>query len=149
MPASLAPRLLVVEDSDDDFDTLRRAHEQAGSPLTICRAATGEDALALLRGTDDKAPRPALVLMDLNIPGIDGREALRAIKADPALEHLPVVVLSTSANPKDVAFCYRAGASAYHVKPVRYEDHLALLRAVFGYWLGYVVLPAKEEHRGR
>jgi len=78
--------------------------------------------------------------MDLNTPGTDGREALAVLKADPALNSIPVVVFSTSANPKDVGFCYAAGANAYHVKPVRYPEHLQLVIDLVGYWFGSVTL---------
>ncbi len=134
--------LVTVEDSDEDFDTVQEAVKRAKFPVTVIRAATGGDALTILRA---QAPtRPTLVLMDLNTDGTDGRDALAAIKAEPALKSIPVVVLSTSANPKDVVFCYAAGASAYHVKPVRYPDHLAVLVDVLTYWLSRVVLPTGE-----
>lgn len=139
--------VLVVEDSDEDFDTLCEAVERSGLVYPLCRATTGEGCLTLLRGEGVAAIRPALVLMDLNTPGTDGREVLAAIKADPALRDLPVVVVTTSANPKDLAFCYHAGANAYHVKPVRYGDHLQVLRDVLGYWLGCVALPDGEGTR--
>ena len=145
---SIADRrpLLVVEDSDEDFDTLREAVQRAGLPHELRRATTGDGCLELLRGeADGSAPiRPALVLMDLSTPGTDGRDALAAIKADPALRDVPVVVVTTSANPKDLAFCYQAGVNAYHVKPVRYGDHLQVLIDVLSYWLGRVALPDAE-----
>lgn len=97
--------------------------------------------MMLLRGEGTAPIRPALVLMDLNTPGTDGRETLAVIKADPLLRDLPVVVVTTSANPKDLAFCYHAGANAYHVKPVRYGEHVQVLVDVLGYWLGHVALP--------
>jgi CheY-like chemotaxis protein len=129
--------LLVVEDSDEDFDTLREAVHAAGVERVIYRAASGGDGLAMLRGEGDVhlSLLPALILMDLNSHGVDGREALVAIKADASLKEIPLVVLTTSANPKDVAFCYRAGANAYHVKPVRHDEYLLLLRSLLLYWL--------------
>ena len=138
MTTTNLPPVVIVEDSDEDFDTVVQAVRKAGVAAEVRRAATGGDCLALLRGA---AVRPALVLIDLNTPGTDGREALEAIKADPALRSYPVVVLSTSANPKDVAFCYRAGANAYHVKPVRYTDHLQVVVDLLTYWLARVLLP--------
>ena len=109
----------------------------------IVRAGTGEECLHLLRGAARRRDAlPALVLMDLNTPGDDGREALREIRSDPALETLPVVVLSASANPRDLQFCYHQGANAYHVKPVDHAVHLQVLQQIFAYWLGSVVLPA-------
>lgn len=139
--------VLVVEDSDEDFDTLCEAAERFGLSYPLRRATTGDDCLTLLRGEETAPMRPALVLMDLNTAGTDGREALAAIKADPVLRDVPVVVVTTSANPKDLAFCYRAGANAYHVKPVRYGDHLQVLLDVLGYWLGRVALPEGEGAR--
>ncbi len=133
--------VLVVEDSDEDFDTFRDAAQQAGLSHVVHRAMNGDGCLGLLRGDEGPAIRPALVLMDLNTYGTDGRETLAAIKGDPLLCELPVVVVTTSSNPKDLAFCYRAGANAYHVKPVRYGDHLQVLLEVLTYWLERVVLP--------
>ena len=136
--------LVVVEDSDEDFDTLVEAAREAGITQTIHRVDTGGDCLALLRGhrIDALAPwpaLPALILMDLNSHGIDGREALVTIKSEPRLKDIPVVVLTTSANPKDVAFCYQAGANAYHVKPVRYDQYRLLLSGLLQYWLNAVI----------
>jgi len=134
--------LVVVEDSDEDFDTVQEAVKRAGFPAEVFRAATGGDGLTVLRA--QSPTRPTLVLMDLNTPATDGREALLAIKVDPALKSVPVVVLSTSANPKDIAVCYAAGANAYHVKPVRHPDHLAALIDLLTYWLSRAVLPAGQ-----
>lgn len=131
--------LLVVEDSDEDFETAEEALSKSGLPAEIRRSRTGGEGLALLRA--EAAVRPSLVLMDLNTPGIDGRAALLEIKADPTLQAIPVVVFSTSAAPRDLRACYEAGANAYHVKPVRYPDHLGVLTHLFRYWLQDVVLP--------
>lgn len=140
--------LVVVEDSDEDFDTLVAAARKAGVVRSIRRAVSGGDCLALLRGEAEEsgagvAPSPvvpALILMDLNSHGVDGREALVAIKKDASLKSIPLVVLTTSSNPRDVAFCYQAGANAYHVKPVRHDHHLQLLRSVLLYWLASATL---------
>jgi len=106
----------------------------------VRRATSGEAGVAAL---DRLAiDRPVIVLMDLNTPGTDGREALTILKTNPALKSIPVVIFSTSANPKDVEFCYAAGANAYHVKPVQYPDHLQLVIDLVGYWFGRVELPA-------
>jgi CheY-like chemotaxis protein len=76
----------------------------------------------------------------LNSHGVDGREALVSIKTDPRLKEIPLVVMTTLANPKDVAFCYQAGANAYHVKPVRHDQYLLLLRSLLRYWLSSVTV---------
>jgi CheY-like chemotaxis protein len=139
---TLRPPLIVVEDSDEDFDTIEQAISEAGLSADVRRVLNGGDCLDLLRGATPVCP--ALVLMDLNTPATDGREALEAIKADPSLRHYPVVVFSTSSNPKDIALCYRAGANAYHVKPVRHAEHLAVVTALLTYWLGRVALPERR-----
>jgi CheY-like chemotaxis protein len=140
--STFAAPLVVVEDSDEDFDTLREVATAIGMTRVIHRAVSGGDCLALLLGEGD-AQRPiwpALIVMDLNSHGIDGREALVIIKAHLRLKDIPVVVLTASANPKDVAFCYQAGANAYHVKPVRHDQYLQLLHSLLHYWLDTVTL---------
>jgi CheY-like chemotaxis protein len=133
---TLNPPVIVVEDSDEDFDTIAQAISAAGLSVDVRRVSTGGDCLDLLRGP--LRVRPALVLMDLNTPGTDGREALETIKADPALKGYPVVVFSTSGNPKDIASSYLAGANAYHVKPVRHSEHLQAVSELLTYWLARV-----------
>ena len=142
---SRAHPVLVVEDSDEDFDTVVTAARRAGVNHEIRRAATGDDCLRLLRGTADQ-PRvhPALVLLDLNTPHGDGRNALEQMHADALLRAIPLVVLSTSANPRDVDFCYAFGANAYHVKPVSHGEHLLVLQTLFAYWLVNAVLPTAQ-----
>ena len=141
-PSTFAAPIVVVEDSDEDFDTLREVAASAGVTRAILRAVSGGECLAMLRSEGDSPlpMLPALILLDLNSHGLDGREALAAIKADARLKEIPVVVLTTSANPKDVAFCRQAGANAYHVKPVRHDQYELLLRAVMHYWLDSVQL---------
>ena len=142
LPKSLAALVLVVEDSDEDFDTLREAAAATGLTRKMHRVVSGGDCLAMLRGESGATlpVLPALILMDLNSHGVDGREALVALKTDDSFKHIPLVVLTTSANPKDVAFCYQAGANAYHVKPVRHDQYLLLLRTLLCYWLDGVTL---------
>ncbi len=128
--------IVLVEDSADDHDTVRDALQQFSLPTRLSRVNNGDECLALLQRAD--VQRPALVLMDLNTASTDGREALRLIKTDPLLQTIPVVVVTASANPRDVDFCYRFGANAYHVKPVRYPDHLQMLAGLLKYWLADV-----------
>jgi CheY-like chemotaxis protein len=136
--------LLVVEDSDEDFDTACEAARRAGLVNVLHRATSGDACLSLLRGERVELLQPALVLLDLNLPGMDGREALREIRADDRAVTIPVVVLSTSADPRDLNACYRSGANAYHVKPVRYAEHLQMLIDLFAYWLVQAALPIPE-----
>jgi CheY-like chemotaxis protein len=134
--------ILVVEDSDEDFDTLHEAARLIAIENSIVRADNGAACLAMLVGGRELrlATLPAIILMDLNSHGLDGREALMAIKSTPAIKHIPLIVLTTSANVKDVAFCLKAGANAYHVKPVRHDEYLRLLQSLMSYWLNSVTL---------
>lgn len=134
--------LIVAEDCDEDFDTVSDLVRRLGPRVDLHRAMTGESCLSLLRAWQGPA-RPVLVLLDLNLPGLDGRETLAEIRADAALRDVPVVVLTSSSNPRDVAFCYRTGANAYHQKPVRFVEYLQVLQELFAYWLGSVLLPAR------
>lgn len=145
MNERLRATVLVVEDSDEDFDTLENACRKACMTNRLERAVNGEACLDLLQRRDAERLYPSLVLLDLNTPGMDGRQTLAAIRADPELRQMPVVVLSTSANPRDVAYCYAHGANAYHVKPVRYAEHLQLLADIFSYWLTVAMLPQPSE----
>lgn len=130
--------IIIVEDSDEDFDTVQEAVKRAGVAVEVLRALSGEECWALLKQAS--GVRPAMVLMDLTTPGMDGREALQLIKGDTSLKSFPVVVLSTSNNPRDLEFCYAAGANAYHIKPMRYPDHLQIVIDLLRYWLGRVAL---------
>lgn len=134
------PLLLLVEDSDEDAATVQEALELSGLAVDLQRVISGDACIKLLRLPE--TPQPALVIMDLNTPGMDGREALTLIKTDRRLKNLPVVVVSTSGNPRDVSFCFDAGANAYHLKSVRYPDHLKTMTEMLVYWLGKVTLPA-------
>jgi CheY-like chemotaxis protein len=140
------PAIVVVEDSDEDFYTVEETLRRAGGRHAICRVTSGGECVDLLRGEGaGQTPiRPVLVLLDLSSPGIDGREALAIIKADHALRELPVVVLTTSSSPKDIEFCYRAGANAYHVKPLRHDEYMKLLCTILEYWLGAVTPPQRS-----
>ena len=87
------------------------------------------------------------MLLDNNLPGRNGIEFLREVRADPAHRCLPVVMFTTSTSPRDRDGCYEAGANAYHVKSVRYDECIATLRTIFGYWLGPVELPEPRRRR--
>ena len=134
--------IVLVEDSDDDFDTVLEAVRLSGLSVNLRRVSNGDECLALLRLGG--AERPALVMVDLSTPGADGRDALRQIKTDPLLKTIPVVVVTASANPRDVDYCYQCGANAYHVKPVSYPDHLQVLTGLLDYWLVRVLKPTAQ-----
>ncbi len=134
--------LLVVEDSDEDFDTVLEAARAAGLQHEIRRATSGDECVRLLCDNEREGrANPKFVLLDLNTPRSDGRDALLNIRQNERLRALPLVVLSTSNNPRDLEFCYAAGANAYHTKPVSYPEHLKTLQEIFSYWLTSVALP--------
>lgn len=135
--------LVVLEDSDEDFDTILDALKKAGRKYEVRRATTGEGCLKLLQKHEGEMLSAALVLLDLNTPGTDGREVLAQIKRDDHLQPLPVVVFTTSANPRDVEQCYARGANAYHVKPVLYPNCLGILQQIFAYWMDSVLQPTR------
>jgi CheY-like chemotaxis protein len=137
--------ILVVEDSDEDFETVQDAALQGACVHPVVRASSGHECMQMLRLCRDsqrsREVLPLLVLLDLNLPGDDGRDVLRQVRGDEMLCTLPLVVLSASSNPRDLQFCYANGANAYHVKPVIYAAHLKVLQDIFGYWLGSAMLP--------
>lgn len=143
---SLSQPILLVEDSPEDYETTKRAFQRSGLRNPLMRCADGEEALDYLfrRGSyadPAKSPRPGVILLDLNLPGTDGREVLSEIKANPQLQQIPVVVLTTSRDDRDVEACYRAGASSYIQKPVDLEGFIRAIEKLNGYWFEVVILP--------
>ena len=138
--------ILIVEDSDDDYEATVRALKQDG-PLVnpIRRCENGVEALEYFKDLGGaENPRPGLVLLDLNMPGIDGRDVLKALKGDPRTRNIPVVVLTTSDDDWDINNCYEAGANTYIKKPVGLEGFFNALKALREYWLEVAILPRSE-----
>jgi len=135
--------LLLVEDSPGDVELTREALDEARVSNELHVVADGEQAMQYLKreGRFADAVRPDLVLLDLNLPRMDGRQVLAEIKADPELRRIPVVVLTTSRAEKDVLAAYELHANAYIVKPVDLDQFLAVVRSVEGFWLSVVKLP--------
>jgi CheY-like chemotaxis protein len=148
-PGPGAPALiLVVEDNPEDYVAARRALERLGVAGPVHRCTDGDAALDYLRRRGPYAdagssPRPGIILLDLNLPGTDGREVLAAIKGDRHLGRIPVIVLTTSADADDVDACYGSGANAYMQKPVDLAGFMAAMRALADYWLRTATLPAE------
>ena len=137
------PAVMVVEDSPEDWEATRRALLRGGLANPLVHCSTGDDALSYLFEGDERstAAKPALILLDLNLPGTDGREVLARLKNDPELRRVPVVVLTTSADERDVDGCYLAGANSYIQKPVDLAGFRAAMRTLRDYWLDVVMLP--------
>jgi CheY-like chemotaxis protein len=138
--------ILLVEDSPEDYEATLRAFKKSGLKNPIFRCEDGDGALDFLhrRGRyadPEGAPRPGVILLDLNLPGTDGREVLSEIKSDEGLKNIPVIVLTTSNDDRDVEACYRAGANSYIQKPVDTDGFLRAIERLNGYWFEVVVLP--------
>lgn len=127
--------ILLVEDNPMDLDLTRRAfsRRRLANPLVVAR--DGAEAVELVAGWPAGQPPPAIVLLDLKLPRVDGLEVLRAIRAHPELGTVPVIVLTTSTEDQDVEKAYRIGANSYIVKPVDFEKFLAVVSQIDLYWL--------------
>ena len=142
--------ILLVEDSPEDYETTIRAFRKAGVANNIRRCEDGDEALDYLYqrgafGAPDPAPRPGIILLDLNLPGTDGREVLWQIKGDPKLKTIPVLVLTTSTDQRDIEECYQLGANSYIQKPVDLPGFLEAIQRLKDYWFEIVVLPKSLE----
>lgn len=138
--------LLIVEDNDADFEATVDALMENPMSHEIFRCTDGDEALDFLfrRGAHHQAPRPGFVLLDLNLPGTDGREVLAELKADPTLHTIPVVVFTTSDDERDIRRCFDAGANSYIQKPVDLECLVETLRKLKEYWFETSIMPALE-----
>lgn len=135
----------MVEDSAEDFTALGRAFRKHALQNPVLRCEDGDQALEYLRGRG-KLPAwpqvmPAIILLDLNLPGTDGRTVLDAVKQDPYLHSIPVIIFSTSSNTKDIEECYRLGANSYLTKPIDFATLELKVQLLIRYWLECSELP--------
>ena len=137
--------ILLVEDNEPDLDLTMEALQSGKLRNRIHIARDGIEALEFLRrqGKHADAPRPHLVLLDLNMPRMDGRETLAEIKKDPDLQSIPVVVLTTSKSEEDIARSYELQCNCYVNKPVDLQQFMHVVRAIEDFWLCVVQLPVK------
>jgi CheY-like chemotaxis protein len=135
--------ILVVEDSLADVRLTKRALSKSRLPNHLHVVRDGVEAMAFVQRREPyaDAPRPSLILLDLNLPRKNGREVLAEIKADASLRSIPVVVLTTSLAPEDVRTCYQLHANCFLVKPVDLESYTATILAIEEFWLNRVRLP--------
>lgn len=143
MTSIKALQVLMVEDNPDDVDLTREALKDAKVVVDMEVVQDGVEAMAFLRreGGYAQAPRPDLVLLDLNMPRKDGREVLAEIKADPNLRRIPVVVLTTSQAEEDIMRAYDLHVNCYIAKPVDFEQFIKVVKAIEGFWFSVVTLP--------
>ena len=140
------PQVLLVEDNPADLNLASDALAQSRCPNHVCTAVDGEEAIAFLRRQGKYANElpPDLVLLDLSLPRKDGRAVLTAIKADPALRKIPVVVFSTSRSMLDIARSYQLGANCYVSKPGNLDDYFLAVQSIEEFWFGSASLPREE-----
>ena len=139
MGIAAAPiEILLVEDNPADVRLTVEALKEARVRNRLRVARDGVEAMAMLRS--DSAPRPDLILLDLNLPRKDGREVLQEIKQDETLRHIPVVILTTSQAEQDILQCYRLRANAFVTKPVEIDQFFQVVRSMEQFWLEVVKL---------
>lgn len=152
MPAEPKPiTILIADDDPDDRFLAKEALEESRLANIIHFVEDGEELLEYLRrqgrydlGSPKDSARPGLILLDLNMPRKDGREALREIKADPILRQIPIVVLTTSKSDEDIVRSYDLGVNSFITKPVTFEGLVEVMRTLQKYWFEIVELPPNE-----
>jgi len=135
-------RVLVVDDDAGDVTLVSQAFQEGPYSCIVESARDGIEALERLRPASNDTDMPHLVLLDINMPRKGGIQVLEEIRADPRLNHLPVVVMSTSISQWDIATAYRAGACGYIAKPMEVNDLFRAIHGVEDYWFGVVRRPA-------
>jgi two-component system response regulator len=143
--------ILLVEDNQDDYEATSRAFKKANlcNPIVWCKS--GREALDYLKKQgpykdEPKGGRPGLVLLDLNMPGMDGRKTLEVIKQDDTLKQIPVIILTTSSDERDIQACYQTGANTYVQKPVSFDGLIEAIKRLKAYWFEIALLPKEAGH---
>jgi CheY-like chemotaxis protein len=139
--------VLLAEDDDNDLELAKIGFDLTGYAVNLHHVANGEQCMEYLRkeGKYADAPTPDIILLDLNMPRMDGREVLQAVSRDERLQHLPIVVLTTSDAQEDVLESYKLRCSSYVVKPIDFTQFAAVVQGIADYWFALVRLPAKPE----
>lgn len=142
-------RILLVEDSPSDQIVIQRALEDGHIACDLTIAENGKQALDMLQNKpphqESLGDLPDLIMMDINMPVMDGKEALHAIRKDDSIKHIPIIMLTTSSRDKDVMESYQLGVNAYLTKPVSDTEFLEIVRNVGLFWFEIVVLPPKHD----
>jgi CheY-like chemotaxis protein len=137
--------ILLVEDSKGDIGLIEEVFEEAKIKNNLHIAEDGEEAILFLnnQGPFSDAPRPDIILLDLNLPKKDGREVLQEVKGDDNLKNIPIVVLTTSKAEEDILRSYNLHANAYVTKPVDFNQFITVIKTIEDFWLQIVKLPSK------
>ncbi len=138
--------ILLVEDNEGDVELIERAFQDGGPPCHISIVNNGMEAMDFLykRGEYVHAPTPRLILLDLNMPRMDGKKFLETVKVDTRLRTIPVVMLTSSQSPSDIRDCYERQASCYVVKPFNGKEFADTVRLVINFWTILGQLPQME-----
>jgi len=139
--------VLLVDDNPADLDLTREMLNRSKRDFHVSSVEDGEQAMSFLRGEGkyNAAPRPDMIVLDLNLPRKDGREVLSEIRSDPRLARIPVVVFTTSQAISDINRSYELGANCYLRKPGNLDDFRAVVQSMADFWLSYASLPPKEK----
>lgn len=139
-------QVLLIEDNEDDVELTLEALNDSKVKMEIHVVNDGIEAMKFLRQVDEyrEKPRPDLILLDLNLPMMDGREVLKEIRDDPELTDIPVVVLTTSQNEEDIMKMYKLHANCYISKPVDFMKFSGIVKQIEGFWLQLVKLPKRR-----
>jgi CheY-like chemotaxis protein len=139
--------VLLVEDSPGDVRLTQEAFREANRSIRLHVATDGVEAMAFLRreGPHGRVPRPDLILLDLNLPKMDGREVLAHIKADESLKTIPTIILTTSEAQADIVKSYQLQANCYLSKPVQLHAFESLVKSINDFWLTKVKLPPQRQ----
>ncbi|MEQ9548144.1 response regulator [Coleofasciculus sp. G2-EDA-02] len=138
-------QILLVEDSPSDANLIRISFKQAKIANTLHWVEDGETALEYLlqQGDYENTPRPDLIVLDLNLPGMDGQEVLTSVKSDPTLKRIPVIVLTTSEDEEDILKSYELNANCYITKPIDIQQFMRMVQLLEEFWLAAVQLPSE------
>ena len=138
-------RICLVEDNDDDVFVILKAINQTGVVVETQMAEHGEALLKALRTCCDQgAPLPNIILLDINMPRMDGFEVIHTLKADPVLCHMPVLFLTTTSRKEDVQRAFASGASSFFSKPAEFDDLVRLMEYILNYWMRVTRLPGRD-----
>lgn len=124
-------KILLIEDDTIEVMKFIKVIEKQGMKHQIIESRNGEEALEVLADTKQL---PDIIILDLNMPKINGLEFLTVLKKDPVLKYIPAIVLTTSNNPKDILECYKIGIAGYILKPLKYEDYVLRIEKIMEYW---------------
>jgi len=137
--------ILMADDDPDDYHLFKEVMEETGLKGHVHLVTNGEELMDYLHkrgiyGNGKAAQRPAIIILDLNMPKKDGRHVIPELKLDPVLRTIPIIVFTTSSSPEDIQYCYENGASSFIIKPGDFQSLTRLIQSIWDYWLGTVQL---------